>query len=90
MLNLVVNRVNTRIKRVNPVPNAPQWITNLSHWTPFNMDQKDFIGFQILTAGIRHSQRTVQEQYKSFQITYTLTVNVRETFLAILFYIKEK
>ena len=54
------------------------------------MDQKDFIGFQILTAGIRHSQRTVQEQYKSFQITYTLTVNVRETFLAILFYIKEK
>jgi hypothetical protein len=49
------------------------------------MDQENFIGFQIITAGIRHSQRTVQEQYKSFQITYTLTANVRESFLAILF-----
>jgi hypothetical protein len=84
-LNLVDNEVNTRIKGVNPVANATQWRTNFSHWTSFNMDQKDFIGFQILTAGIRQSQQTVQERYKSFQITYTLTANVCESFLAILF-----
>jgi hypothetical protein len=48
------------------------------------MDQKDFVGFQILKAGIRHNQRTVQEQHKSLKITYTLTVNACETFLAIL------
>jgi hypothetical protein len=83
MLNLVVHKTNTRISWVNPAPNVPQWKTNFSHWPSFKIDQKDFVGFQILAAGIRHSQRTVQEQHKSFQITYTLTVNVCKTFLAV-------
>ena len=85
MLNLVVHKANTRISRVNPVPNAPQWKTNYSHWPSFNMNQKEDVGFQILKAGIRQIQRAVQGQHKSLKITYTLTVNVCETFRAILY-----
>jgi len=69
MLNLVVHKSNTWISRVNPVPNAPQWKTNYSHWPSFNMDQKDVVDFQILKAGVRQNQRTMQEQHKSLKIT---------------------